>query len=229
VTFSRGAYLAFGFGVLGMAFFKKWRLALLAAAAIALAVLNPWMLPAGMRGRLGMTFKSEPELLTDESSAALQSDLDASAAARLVIWNAALQMIADRPVLGVGFGRFQEVVVQYAELGVAKDAHNAYLITAAEMGLPALGLLLLCIAMLFWVGRRVFRRYRDPFVRATALGFLGGLSALLMANMFGSRLHSTEVTSYLWLLAALMARADLGIADLEDVDLPPSTEESGAK
>jgi O-antigen ligase len=224
VTFSRGAYLAFGLGVLGMAFFKKRRLAVLAVAAIAFAALNPWVLPAGMRQRLGATFRSQPTLLTDDSPAALQNELDTSAATRIVIWNAALQMITDHPVFGVGFGRFQEVVVQYADLGSAKDAHNAYLITAAEMGLPALVLLLLSIATLFWVGRRVCRRSTDPFMRATALGFLGGLSALLMANMFGSRLNSTEVTSYLWLLAALMARADLRLADLEDADLPASTE-----
>ena len=39
------------------------------------------------------------------------------------------------------------------------------------------------------------------------MGFLGGLSALLMANMFGSRLNSSEVAGFFWIMAALMARA----------------------
>jgi putative inorganic carbon (hco3(-)) transporter len=210
VTFSRGAYLAFALGVLGLAFFKKRILAVVAVAALALVALNPWMLPAGIRYRLDMTtgHRSEP---LDEYNSVSVDDLDASSAGRLVIWQGGLEMVKAHPFLGVGFGRFPELITSYVtvDLKTVRDAHNTYMITVAELGLPGLALLLTTLASLFWVGNSVLRCHPDPFVHATALGFLGGLSGLLLANMFGSRLNTTEVASYLWILAALLARADL--------------------
>ena len=209
VTFSRGTYLAFALGVLGLALFKKRSLGLGVAAALALAALNPWLLPAGVRYRIETTFQTRSEPLGEYGGVALQEDLDESSAGRLVIWRGALEMIKANPLAGVGFGRFPDTITDYADLDRSVDAHNAYLITAAELGLPGLLLLLANFTFLFWIASRVYRRHPDPFVHATALGFLGGLSALLMANMFGSRLNTTEVASYVWILAALMARSDV--------------------
>ena len=211
VTFSRGAYLAFASGLLGLAFFRKRILAVGAVALLALAALNPWLLPAGIRYRFGTTFQTQSEPLGEYGGVPLEEDLDKSSATRLVIWMGALQMVQAHPVLGVGLGRFSEMIVGYAELDRTRDAHNAYLITAAEMGVPALVLLLVTFGHFFWVANRVHRRHPDRFVRATALGFLAGLSGLLMANMFGSRVNATEVAGYVWVLAALMARVDLDL------------------
>ena len=61
--------------------------------------------------------------------------------------------------------------------------------------------------MIFWKSRWLYRRSRDPFFRAMALGWLGGLSGLLVANMFGSRLNSEEISSYFWILCSLIMRA----------------------
>ncbi len=211
VTFSRGTYLALAQGLLGLAFFKKRILAVAAVAVILLAVLNPWLLPPGVRYRFDTTFQSSSEPLGEYGGVPLEEDLDKSSATRLVIWKGALEMIKDHPVVGVGLGRFGELITSYARLDQARDAHNAYLITAAEMGLPALMLFLTTLAYLLWISNRVYRRHPERFVRATALGLLGGLSGLLMANMFGSRINAPEVASYVWILAALMARADLEI------------------
>ena len=87
------------------------------------------------------------------------------------------------------------------------DAHNSYLIIAAEMGLPALLVFLWILAVVFVKTRWLYRYGRDPFFKAMALGWLGGLSGLLVANMFGSRLHSEEISSYFWILCGLMLRA----------------------
>jgi O-antigen ligase len=213
VTFSRGAYVAFAQGTLGLAYFKRRALALLAMAALALAVLNPSLLPAGVRYRLDTTFRGRAEGLDDIENARVE-DLDASSAARLLVWQGGLEMVKANPVLGVGFGLFPVVITDFVsakELKDVRDAHNAYLITAAELGVPALLLLLVNFALLIWLANRVYRRHPDPFVHATALGYLGGLSGLLAANLFGSRLNTTEVAGYVWVLAALMARADVDL------------------
>jgi O-antigen ligase len=221
VTFSRGAYLAFAQGVLGLAYYKKRVLALVATGALVFVALNPWLLPAGIRYRLDTTFESKSSSIDDIENARVE-DLDASSAIRLLVWQGGLQMVRDSPVFGVGFGQFPYVITNYVsaqQLGDVRDAHNAYLITAAELGVPALLLLLLNFGLLFWLANRIYKRHPDPFVHATALGYLGGLSALLVANLFGSRLNTTEVAGYVWLLAGLMARADVGLSkDRSDGD-----------
>ena len=213
VTFSRGAYIAFAQGVLGLAYFKRRVLALVAMAALGFAAFNPSLLPAGIRYRLDTTFQGGSDPLEDYESARVE-DLDASSAARLLVWQGGIEMVKANPILGVGFGLFPSVITSYVsakELKDVRDAHNAYLITAAELGVPALLLLLVNFGLLFWLANRVYRRHPDPFVHATALGYLGGLSGLLVANMFGSRLNTTEVAGYVWVLAALMARADVDL------------------
>jgi O-antigen ligase len=221
VTFSRGAYLAFAQGVLGLAYYKKRVLALVATAGLVFVALNPWLLPAGIRYRLDTTFESKSSSIDDIENARVE-DLDASSAIRLLVWQGGLQMVRDSPVFGVGFGQFPYVITNYVsaqQLGDVRDAHNAYLITAAELGVPALLLLLVNFGLLFWLANRIYKRHPDPFVHATALGYLGGLSALLVANLFGSRLNTTEVAGYVWLLAGLMARADVGLSkDRSDGD-----------
>lgn len=208
VTFSRGAYLAFAQGVLGITFFKNKFLFALAVGALAFSVLNPWILPEGIQYRLSTTFKQNTQLTDTYGIKELESGLDQSSAVRIFIWQGAVKMIQEHPVAGVGLGLFHQYIGLYQPMVAGYDAHNAYLITAAEFGLPGLALLLLVILALFFVSSVVYRRHTDPFIRATALGFLGGLSGLLMANMFGSRLNTTEVSGYFWVLAALMARAD---------------------
>ena len=209
VTFSRGAYVAFAQGVLGLTYFKNKFLFALAAGAIAFVVMNPSVLPGGMRYRLESTFRPQTQIVDPYGTTDLEKSLDESSAVRLMIWRGATQMIQKHPWFGIGLGRFPYEIREYLAQDRWIDAHNAYLITAAEFGVPALVLFVLILLVLFRITAVVYRRHPDPFIRATALGFLGGLSGLFMANMFGSRLNTTEVSGYFWILAALMARAHL--------------------
>ena len=212
VTFSRGAYLAFAQGVMGLAFFKSKLLFALAVLAVGVAALNPWLLPPGIRYRLESTFRNRSGSIADvyTDMPDLQEELARSATVRLIVWRGGLDMIKEDPAFGVGLGRFPINIKHFThEYGLYKyvDAHNTYLITAAEMGVPALVFLIFTFLAIFRITAVVYRHHPDPFIQATALGFLGGLSGLLMANMFGSRMNTTEVSGYFWILAALMARA----------------------
>ena len=86
------------------------------------------------------------------------------------------------------------------------DAHNTYLIITAEMGIPALIIFLWVILLIFLNTRSLYLSTKDPFAKAFALGWIGGIFGLLLSNMFGSRLDSQEVSSYLWIIAALIMR-----------------------
>jgi O-antigen ligase len=207
VTFSRGAYLGCALGIVGLAWCKRRKLGIAALVFFAVASVLPMLIPAGVRYRFNMTYGKEQTMPLDGED--VESGLDKSAATRLLIWRGGLAMIRDSPILGVGFGRFSSEIRNYADVDRNWDAHNTYLITAAEMGVPALVLFLAVLGMAFLTARRAYRRHPDRFMRATALGVLGGLSGLSLTNMFGSRLDATQVSGYLYILFALMARADI--------------------
>jgi O-antigen ligase len=221
VTFSRGAYLAFAQGVLGLTYFKNKALFFLAVGALAFVMCNLWVLPEGIRFRIESTFKSKTELTSVYGMSHLEEEVDRSAALRIEIWKATIEMIKEHPWTGISFGRFKNQLHRFIDLGRQMDAHNAYLILAAEQGLPALALFVLTLLVLYRVTVVVYRRHPDPFIRATALGFLGGLSGLFMANMWGSRVNTTETSGYLWIMAALMARAYLWVLQ-EQASRPPT-------
>lgn len=193
VTFSRGAYFGCAFGGLATAFFKSKILFIVCVIFLICSFLNPILLPAGIRARLGSTFYDTEVLTTD-----LNEVGDKSATGRITIWKGAMQMIKDYPLFGVGYGMFPYVISQYAEGVGYVDAHNTYLILGAEMGTPALIIFLFILFLMIKNARWLYRTSKDKFIRAFALGVLGGLFGLLVVNMFGSRLNSEEVSAYFW-------------------------------
>jgi O-antigen ligase len=148
----------------------------------------------------------------------LGSDSDGSAAARPVLWTAALHMALDNPLLGVGFGKFQELAPEYADrfdpevlarqyggdpllhtLG-RFDAHNDYLNVWVSFGT---GALILYVVMLVHIGAnfaRVARRSRDRLLAGLALGSLAAIVAFAVTYIFHSRF---ETSMGLWILAGL--------------------------
>ncbi len=215
VTFSRGGYIAFAFGFFAIIFIRNKILFALLIAATLFSLFNPILLPAGIRMRMSQTF-TKPVSYTEAVSAEeqMEDSLDGSSRSRLEIWKGALKMIGEQPFFGVGYGLFFPLIKFYWSGGYSIDAHNTYLIIAAEMGLPALFTFLWIVFICIWLTFRLYKDTVDPYSQAVALGFLGGLFGLLMSNMFGSRLDSQEVSSYFWILAALIMR--LRILDERD-------------
>lgn len=204
VTFSRGGYMAFAVGLYAITFFRSKILLLVLFVATWFAILNPTLLPAGIRYRMGQTFEgsTNEQRIIEEA----EGSLDASARSRVEVWRGAIKMIQDHPFFGIGYDLFFYTIPAYWSGGFNIDAHNTYLIIAAEMGVPALLVFLWIVFTVLWHTYQLYRTTQDPFAKALALGFLGGLFGLLMSNMFGSRLDSQEVSSYFWILAALVMR-----------------------
>ncbi len=75
------------------------------------------------------------------------------------------------------------------------------------MCIPALLVFLWIVVIMLWKSRWLYRYATDPFFKAMALGWLAGLYGLLVANLFGSRIFSEEVSSYFWILCGLVMRA----------------------
>jgi O-antigen ligase len=105
---------------------------------------------------------------------------------RVRIWRGGLEMVVDRPFLGVGAGQFREYSPRYTPVGADgtayRHAHNLPLTFTAELGLVGL-------ALLAWFGIAVFRsgvrtwNLRDPLVSPLALGLVAGLTALFVNGL----------------------------------------------
>lgn len=205
VTFSRAGYMAFVVSIFAITFFRSKKLILILGILALMVYKNPALLPHGVRYRLDQTVEHTP---TYSKAVRIGGNaLDQSSSDRVKVWAGALFMIHEHPFLGVGYHLFEKKILHYYTGRKAHDPHNTYLYIAAELGIPALLIFLWILWKVFLEARRVYRESKDPFLKALGLGFLAGFFAILISNMFGSRLNYTEISSYFWILAALIFRA----------------------
>jgi O-antigen ligase len=121
---------------------------------------------------------------------------------RLEYYRTTLAIIADHPVLGVGTGAFAQA---YAEKirgthgHATVNPHNDYLLIAAQVGLPAL-IVLLALYALIW---HYAAGLATPLERDLARGLV---IAIAVGGVFNSLLlDHTEGLLFAWLTAVLYA------------------------
>ncbi len=203
VTFSRGGYLAFAVGLLALTFFRNKVLFFLAIVLLVLAITNPAILPEGVQYRLGQTVAKDYDPTYDN---ALEDNLESSSAKRIEIWKTGWEMIKDKPILGWGYQTFRPVLVQYRPEVGRFDAHNSYIILAAEMGMISPIIFLIIIAVLLRETLWLYKHTDDLFFKSTALGMLGSIFALLFVNIFGSRLITLEISGYFYVFCGIILK-----------------------
>jgi O-antigen ligase len=128
--------------------------------------------------------------------------LEASNEAHTALFWAALRMIADAPLTGVGPYNFKTLSAAYSGLERDFIAHNSYLELAAELGLPVLLIFLLLVAASFRGLGRAVRPTTDPEGRelaAWAQGLGSGLIGFLVAGLF----ISAQYEKWFWLVVFL--------------------------
>jgi O-antigen ligase len=212
-TFSRGALLALLAGsgvVVGMV--NPLGVGVVATGGL-VARANPQLLPDSVRDRFGHT-GTQGHMVGE----GVEDQLDKSSAERLNLWRGGLNMIRQHPVLGTGLKSFARLAPIYTpnpiEEGGARDAHNAYILTGAELGLPAL---LLMLSILVGLGLAALGSWwwgADRGERRLALACLGCLAAVIVSCMFGSRFSEDALIGGFWLLAGVLTA--LRLRDQED-------------
>ncbi|WP_158883506.1 O-antigen ligase family protein [Amycolatopsis anabasis] len=139
---------------------------------------------------------------TQEKAYIAQSNVDA----RELRWQAAARMLVENPLYGVGPGGFRSEYVAASDLAELAEqlpvAHNIYLETGAELGIPGLVLLLGLAGTALVASERALRRGAD---RRFVIAVQASLIAALVASCFLSEQHYLP----LWFAVALACAIDL--------------------
>ena len=201
LTFSRGAWLGTGLAVLVFLAIMEAR-ALLLAPIVALA--GYFFLPPVIHARL----------------ASIVNLRDASNAYRMNIWIAALHMIKDYWVTGVGLG-YRSFMLVYQDYKlraqVAWHSHNQYLEQFVELGIMGLALFVWLMLRVAAAGapalRRIGRVRADPRLRAVVAGCVASVAGVLFYGIFENIFYLPTVILTFWVTAGLAAAAGLMAAE----------------
>ncbi len=220
-TFSRGAQVSFAATLLFVLLVHNWRQAMLAFTLCAIMVTwFPEYIPESMIGRFNLL--GVEELNSGETA---ETSLDKSASERLIHWRGALVMIRAHPFFGIGYGLYQKQIELFSQapLGKVRDVHQGLLLIGAEMGLPALIIFLIIMGQFFWAGRYLYLHSGDQLLKAFGLSVMAMVVAVYVANHFGDRLNSQELSSYYWILGAtaFATKRLMDCGAIQTCNLPP--------
>jgi O-antigen ligase len=129
---------------------------------------------------------------------------------RQAIWQRALYGIEDFPLSGMGLGSFRRLVyVLYPFPGTGFQgnfghAHNFFLQTALDFGLPGLIALLALYLLAIFQCTRLWRRTDWPESRVWAVGFLGALLAQTVYSLADAVSMGAKTNFLFWYLFALI-------------------------
>ncbi|WP_081858075.1 O-antigen ligase [Thiomonas sp. FB-Cd] len=202
-AFSRGAYLAFAMELMSVSFVKSKKFFLFVLLVLgSIYFFLPQYVPASLRARVEQTYEDHTQ----------GAEIDKSADSRFILWDAAIQMTEDNPILGKGFDQFHRLVPSYVSgyydgvTGGATDNQNMFLYAASNMGVPSLLTLLALIFALAWRGWKLYRDKARPDIdRIVGLGAVTIVAGLIGVNMFGTHIIDTAVDSFLWVYLAVVA------------------------
>jgi O-antigen ligase len=115
-------------------------------------------------------------------------------------------MLKEHP-LGVGLFRFRDNIGNYSKYKHI-DAHNFYVLTAAEMGPQGLVCLIILLVGMVRLGGFLRRNAPkdDPERTALALGFSVMTICVMLGNIYGSPFLEGAIMGPYWAMAGLLER-----------------------
>ncbi|MFE4105449.1 IctB family putative bicarbonate transporter [Almyronema epifaneia] len=207
LTFSRGGWIGFvgaGFVLLVLLvywwsvhfnpFWRRWALPVFIGGAAAFLVVAILAL-APLRSRVASIFAGRQ---------------DSSNNFRLNVWAAVIEMIRDRPVLGIGPGNdaFNQIYPLYQRPRyTALSAYSIFLETAVEAGLVGFCAFLWLLIVAFTQGLTQLRRLRQ-LADVQAYWLMAAIATqvgLLMHGLVDTVWYRPQVSTLWWLMMALVA------------------------
>ncbi len=191
LTYARGIWLA----ILAMLIIVGLiRLDWKALLAIILLVGTVW---------IGMSFS---ERLTQKVATLKSPFTEANMVGRYEIWRESLEIIKDRPLLGIGLKTYglPQVTHKY-HLVSASHAHNMFLNVAVETGLTGLVALIACLIFYFYAIIRMRIGMDSGMRQGLWLGGLGCLVVLLVGGITHPMLGSESSLMLMTVLGLMFA------------------------
>jgi O-antigen ligase len=207
-TFSRGGMIAIIFSIFLTIVLTHKKIAFGGVALLVVVLLFfPFLLPSSIIGRFAATFHplQKKQVFVSRKKSSIEDELDPnrldkSAAKRVDVWMRAVPHIIRNPIFGIGYARF----IHLFQL----DAHNGYVLIATEMGLPALFIYLVILWRLAKSAWYLFKNSPCPLIKMLGHAYVCCIVAVCVANLFGSRLNSQELSSSFWILGGIVVMVE---------------------
>lgn len=206
LTQSRTGWLAFAGVLLPLCLF--WWIALPAASHLRrITAATAWGL--GIITIAGLTIAGPHRLQTIWHDPAQESVIGqlGTIGFRQEVWRWAITTVQDFPFTGTGLGTFRVVVRRLYPLNVSPSydiahAHNIFLQTALDVGLPGLIAYLAIIGLAFYLGLWAARR--SAWARPYLIGILGGLAAIHLFGLTDAIAPGAKPHLLLWIMLGLI-------------------------
>ena len=217
---ARGAWIALPFcgALLGYLVIRKNKLKISTVIPVLLVIIAViGVSPAGniIKSRV-MQAKQEIELFASGEK------FDSSVGGRLAMWDIAIDVWQEHPIIGTGLGDFDQEIESrqsqgvYPKIPVFSSTHNIYLQALATTG--TVGFLALCFALVI----QPFRVFYDASKEKLTPASLGGLMLVVAYAVFGLTeswiLRSPVVAIYLIYLVTLSTT----VSKIPEVEEPVS-------
>lgn len=124
----------------------------------------------------------------------------------LEMWQRALHMIRDMPYAGIGLSTFPLIVNNFYPgflIGPEPQAHNLYLQTALDLGLPGLLAFLWPLIAFYYGLARTYRMSTGRDLRALLVGLAAGVLAYLVSGLLDLLIWGGKPTVALWSMLGL--------------------------
>jgi putative inorganic carbon (HCO3(-)) transporter len=131
--------------------------------------------------------------------------------ARPIIWSSACRIIQDYSLTGIGLDTFPSVLAaRYPNFLIPAEqalmithAHNLYLQTALDLGVPGLIAFLALLAIVTWMLVITVKKTASPLVQNVAVGLLLGLGAQLIYGWIDCIALGQKPSIFFWVYLAL--------------------------
>lgn len=152
---------------------------------------------------------------------------------RLDMWSRAAAMIGDMPYTGVGLNTFPVIQSQFypgVYLGPEVHAHNLYLQTALDLGLPGLLALLWLLAAFVLLTMRTVRATDDRLLQALLVGLAAGAVAFAGHGLFDAvTLGAKPVVGLFALIGVAVAAERVVLREKCDQERPTAAQDEMAR
>lgn len=219
------------FGVCAFAMMVAIVLAFARAAWVALLLAVPAALVGWARASLGMRRLALPAAVAigvtwlvatvgignqiAKHAGTVVSAENMSNLERLNRWTAAVAMLREHPLTGVGYGCYVDAYPSYKRRAAGTEqstirmgVHSEPLKLLSETGLPGFLAAFWLFGTVGWVGVRAIGRASNPSDRMIGIAALAGFSTYVVNGFFNAYLTEEKVTIPFWMAMGVIAALD---------------------